>query len=441
MRQSKFAVLLLSVLVALLSLLPVPLVQAKETDQDMSLSPVGGEAMVDPFTGSLSTSIPIQVPPGRHGMQPNLALTYWSGGGNGWVGMGWKLEMGAIERQTRFGINYSGDDYTFRLSGNSGDLTNIGSGEYRAKIEGGFSRVRKLTASDGQPYWEITEKNGTRYLFGQTAASRMADPADAGKIFKWCLDRVEDTNGNYLTVTYWSDQGQGYLDHIDYTGNTITGALPTNTIKFYSESRPDAQDMYNTNFRVRTAYRLKTIDVQASGQRVRSYRLSYVIGGTTSHSLISTVQQLGKDSVLDASGTVSSGTALPASIVAYSPEYTGFGAETTWGAMGWDAPSRYRAADFNGDGKTDVLFIYSDGTSEIFKAKLSTGDSFGPETYWGAMGWDDLSRYFLGDFNGDGKSDILFIISMDRVSYSKSSCPLETALIPKQIGELWDGTI
>ena len=250
MVHSKF-LLVLSVLVGLLALFGQTVTQAKETDQDMSLSPVGGGAMVDPFTGSLSTSIPIEVPPGRHGMQPNLALTYWSGGGNSWVGMGWKLEMGGIERQTRFGLNYSGDDYTFRMSGNSGDLVNIGNGEYHAKIEGGFSRIKKLTATDGQPSWEITEKNGTRYLFGTTSASRLNNYAsDPTQIFSWQLDRVEDLNGNYMNIFYLKDEGQVYLDRIEYTGNGSTA--PTNQIKFYRELRSDTSDMFTTNFRINT---------------------------------------------------------------------------------------------------------------------------------------------------------------------------------------------
>jgi hypothetical protein len=31
------------------------------------------------------------VPPGRAGIQPNLSLEYASGGGNGFVGVGWGL--------------------------------------------------------------------------------------------------------------------------------------------------------------------------------------------------------------------------------------------------------------------------------------------------------------------------------------------------------------
>src|SRR5207253_2214009 len=259
---------------------------------DYSLAGIGGSMQPDLFTGTVSTGIPIQVPPGRHGIQPALSLQYWSGNGDGWLGPGWKLEVGAIQRQTRFGVNYSGDDYTFRLAGVSTDLVSIGSGEYRAKIEGGFSRIKKLTAGDGKPHWEATDKKGTRYLFGQTAASRQADPADASKIFKWCLDQVIDPNGNYMTVTYTIYEGQGYLDHIDYTENGSTA--PKNTVKFYLEDRPDQPPMFTTNFLVITEKRLKTIDVLANGNRVRAYKLSYTTSGSTTRSLLSSVQQYGK---------------------------------------------------------------------------------------------------------------------------------------------------
>ena len=86
---------------------------AKETDQEMPVSAVGGTVHADIFTGTATPSIPIAVPPGRGGVQPNLALVYNSANGNGWVGMGWKLEKSVIKRQTKFGLNYVGDDYIF----------------------------------------------------------------------------------------------------------------------------------------------------------------------------------------------------------------------------------------------------------------------------------------------------------------------------------------
>ena len=64
-------------LVIMASLLFVPpFTLAKETDQDMPVSAVGGTVHADLFTGNATNSIPIAVPQGRGGVQPNLALVY-----------------------------------------------------------------------------------------------------------------------------------------------------------------------------------------------------------------------------------------------------------------------------------------------------------------------------------------------------------------------------
>ena len=44
---------------------------ANETDQDVPVNAVGGTVHADLFTGIATTSIPIAVPPGRGGVQPN----------------------------------------------------------------------------------------------------------------------------------------------------------------------------------------------------------------------------------------------------------------------------------------------------------------------------------------------------------------------------------
>ena len=54
---------------------------AKETDTAEPIQGISASVQPDLFTGVLTTSVPLIVPPGRHGMQPTLALTYESSGG------------------------------------------------------------------------------------------------------------------------------------------------------------------------------------------------------------------------------------------------------------------------------------------------------------------------------------------------------------------------
>ena len=83
-------------------------------------APLTPESMV--FTGAASYTIPIEVPPGRSGLAPDLALTYNSYNSNGWLGMGWDLDLGAICRSTKFGISYGRHDYVAELPTGSKDL-------------------------------------------------------------------------------------------------------------------------------------------------------------------------------------------------------------------------------------------------------------------------------------------------------------------------------
>lgn len=60
------------------------------------------------------------------------------------------MELGSIERGTRSGVSYDplSTDFVFRMAGAAIDLVDYGNGEYRAKIEGAFVRIKKLTAAD-----------------------------------------------------------------------------------------------------------------------------------------------------------------------------------------------------------------------------------------------------------------------------------------------------
>jgi len=84
----------------------------------------------DLFTGRAATAIPIMVPPGRKGLQPALALAYSSSGRNGWVGVGWSLDLGSIERSTKNGVpkHDASDTFMFSFQGVTSELVQIPDG-------------------------------------------------------------------------------------------------------------------------------------------------------------------------------------------------------------------------------------------------------------------------------------------------------------------------
>src|SRR5262245_24462455 len=59
------------------------------------------EDHTDLFTGAFGYRIPIDCPIGRNESTPELSLAYNSESGNGWCGVGWSLEPGFIQRDTR----------------------------------------------------------------------------------------------------------------------------------------------------------------------------------------------------------------------------------------------------------------------------------------------------------------------------------------------------
>ena len=69
-----------------------------------AVSGLGETFSPDLFTGTGSFSVPIAVPPGRRGLQPDLALAYSTGNGNGPFGLGWALTLPGVARKTSRGV-------------------------------------------------------------------------------------------------------------------------------------------------------------------------------------------------------------------------------------------------------------------------------------------------------------------------------------------------
>jgi len=366
------------------------------------------------FSGAASESIPIVVPPGRNGIEPKLTLAYNSYSKNGWVGVGWGLEMGSIQRSTKNGVNYSSSDYVASINGSSSELVyrgdwNDGSGYfYGAKIEGAFTKYCCKNGSDGW-YWVATTKDGTKYYYGETTASRQTN---ASGTFKWCLDKVEDINGNYMTISYikYSTNNDIYPYEIEYTGNGET-VVPSYLIRFYLEDRTDKTPSYISKYKVITTKRLKTIEVLYEDTPVRAYWFEYIESADSKRSLLQKIHQYGDDVIVTTAGEITDGTPLPATTLSYTPYET-----ESFNFIGASLDPHENLissniADFNGDGRTDFLEMeWVNGYPYYnYYIHFSNGDGTFQTVLIDILpdGYDSIWFAVPGDFDGDGMADLI----------------------------------
>jgi RHS repeat-associated protein len=295
--------------------------------------PIGG------WDGNARVTFPLRLPKARGGYQPQLALSYDSSAGNGWLGMGWNLAVPSVGIDTRFGAaRYDGHDrYTYAGeqlipggSSASGCLVGGNGRRYYPRVEGAFSRILRCGAGPGSYHFEITEKDGTLFVFGASDDARVRKAG--GPIGEWLLERVVDANGNLTVFRYAPDYNGApathplpghkepfthqYLEAIVYTGRTerttasaVTGAGDTAgafSIAFHREADPEAASKYldrqdvivngRLGFKTLLRHRLGRISVTYGADVIREYSLHYT-GGDFGKSLLQKLQVYGRGGV------------------------------------------------------------------------------------------------------------------------------------------------
>lgn len=394
--------------------------------------------------GSFSETIPIEIPPGRNGIQPQLALTYNSNAGNGMVGVGFSLQgLMAITRMNYGrGINYDGQD---TYTGPEGRLIFVQNGvwpEYVSenatwsKFEAlgwDFSPVHIGNRCGGQGalvaepcIWRVTDRNGMIYLYGATDDSRIiardqgGNPLHNGAARAWALTKVIDLNGNAYEVEYYQNAGQYYPKAVRYTLGAGVSESFAVTFAYDESARADRFTAYTQGAHVQTNWLLSEIAViQRSSclifftcsESIRRYGLSFETVMPQRQSRLINLRQI------DAHGI-----SLPPMNFAWSQSQNGLQPAGNWLPP---AALQYRIGDvrdsngtllidINGDGLPDQLMHVWDGNSHT-GAWLNTGDSWVYAGQWvppAALGYRigkviDNNGTQIIDINGDGLPDLL----------------------------------
>lgn len=397
--------------------------------------------------GDATLSYFFDLPPGRLGLAPSLALTYNSSGGNGWVGLGWDLPLRAITVDTRWGAaRYHPTEETesyllegaqltplaHRVVKNRSDDTTLIGGEtvkiFLARVEGEFRKIIRHGTQPTNYWWEVIDKTGLRLFYGSTpeAGTPLVDATlqtDGGQVFAWALTEVRDRHGNTIRYHHKRASHMGfvfgtvpgselYLERISYTHEAGSGSAPYEVVFAREAGRPDVVIDGRGGLKRVTADLLRRIEVRYQGQQVRAWELDYVVGAFRK-SLLSAIRQFG------AGNTPFVGNAHTFTyfdeIRSDAVSYDGFEAPVAWNVRsdstgGLDLPGPVE--DFLGSGEATVL-----GGSGSDRVGIHAYIGFNPSSptkqnsvggkVGGSHAWGSTHATFV-DINGDGLPDKVF---------------------------------
>lgn len=305
---------------------------------------VGGIPNVD-STGAFLYRLPLEVPPGRAGMSPDLALSYNSNGGNGLLGVGWSLDgLSAIGRcpktVAREGIadsvkvkrpadycpfgncptqsqQYAPDIDNFCLDGEK--LVHVGGTDLAPEFRTERDSQSRIVATYAGAFWPasftVWRRDGRIATYVQPPAVSAPEGYDIATgapsattfsgVLAWPISTLRDRFGNQISYDYVSATENGEAtaarlpNSIDYTtcaaGSACTYGGATRRIKFSYETRPDYLTRWVGGLKASVGVRLSTIQeltLQGGGERrVRSYLLGYDTSAATSRSRLTTVKE------------------------------------------------------------------------------------------------------------------------------------------------------
>ncbi|GAA4457575.1 SpvB/TcaC N-terminal domain-containing protein [Rurimicrobium arvi] len=245
--------------------------------------PKGGGALrgidekfnVNAVNGTAGLEVAFPLSPARSGFTPSLSLSYNSGAGNSEFGLGWSMSLPSVQRKTdkRLPCYDDAEEADVFLLAGAEDLVPVldNSGIpvvhtegayrialYRPRIEGLFARIEWIRKDDGNSWWRVTTKDNLLTYYGLTTEARIADPENAGRVFKWLPQLVLDHKGNVQQYYYAQEnkdnvaaaphEYQRLHDHAPFTNTYLKRVAYCNLTPFFVETPAYEPDMSSGDF-------------------------------------------------------------------------------------------------------------------------------------------------------------------------------------------------
>ncbi|MEM9361245.1 MAG: RHS repeat-associated core domain-containing protein [Bacteroidota bacterium] len=232
-------------------------------------------------TGAATYAIPIDVPPGLNGIQPEVALAYNSQSGNGLAGWGWNVSgISVITRipTTSFHdnqidpVDFDLDD-RFALDGQRLILKTgsygVSGSEYQTEQYSNLKIVaygsHPTSGVQGPSYFKVFYPDGSVGVYGNTSGTRSRTD--------YAISYWENPQGLRITYTYTTSDNSLRINKISY-GSRGTAA-PVNEIEFVYKDRERDEQSYVGGVRFIRKHILSEIKVKGNGTAYRNYLLQH----------------------------------------------------------------------------------------------------------------------------------------------------------------------
>lgn len=175
---------------------------------------------INSFTGTFTFSLPLSLPSARS-FSPELSLFYDSGAGNSIAGCGFSLGEQNISRLARRAIPQYDENDVFCLNDAELVLKEDSDSVYIERHQESYPFIKYFNSSGADSYWETVSSDNIISRYGDSDESRIYDPKDNTRVFKWLLTQAIDSHGNKVKYNYSKFGGtNSYLRSLEYGNYT-----------------------------------------------------------------------------------------------------------------------------------------------------------------------------------------------------------------------------
>ena len=169
-----------------------------------------------------------------------------------------------------------------------------------------------------------------------------------------------DMQGNYMLFHYAADGGQFRIKKIEYTGNNNAQTAPYNSVDFFYQKKAQENNFFIANEEMQDKYILRKISSSTNNIPFRNYHFEY--GNDNINTYLNSV----KESIL--------GEELNKTTFKYDDLENKASTASQFGISSLPIETEhskmlYYSGDFNGDGKTDLLGVNYDDNLDETKRK------------------------------------------------------------------------